>query len=527
MFKKYPVFLKEAAIGSYSALLIAFTLMVGVAAAQPNTYILDLANPHSKRNISAGTAFSLQVVNKIPEERYFISTERRIIDIVALPLPVGIERSPDSELHTEECPDMARRVVNDLSEVETEKAIPETIRQLVSDAGECGGPVSEALLQASRHRVEDSFSLAPGEELVVVVERGEEEWKFRFSTGARGEWRVSYGFTFLPRAQDDNFFVQQSQDDASAFIIEEGERRGDFNFAPSLLFTYIPSGDAFQNRSFLQNWRLGPTFGVGANLQAPSIFAGLGLTYGENVIITGGGTIHQQRRLLSQYDEGDRVNTNLTREQLHEEVYGLNFFVGLSFRFGSNPFSRDGQEDSTPTAPTETNGSESDIDPDETVDETGSSEGEDGSEEEDDSGEQRSYITGDLQLGDQIGSWSVVEVEVDPEVGATGETVSWFGTASFEGTATLQGTLQIAEGNYCLKIDEPTAHALLPHFEADTGPSTVCFRNAEEAAEEFEDVSNGDTVRVLLEAYQAVRQPFDDVDSAVLVQRIGLDGEEG
>lgn len=142
-----------------------------------------------------------------------------------------------------------------------------------------------------------------------------------------------YGFTFVPD-RDERFFAKQQEDDATKFVIteeNEGDER-DFNFIPSLLFSWLPAEARFND------FAVGFNGGLGYNLQRVAAFLGVGITYNENLTLSLGGTMHEQARLLGQYSEGDVVPTNLNRDQLHRETFRPNLYFGISFRLGRDPF---------------------------------------------------------------------------------------------------------------------------------------------------------------------------------------------
>jgi hypothetical protein len=79
--------------------------------------------------------------------------------------------------------------------------------------------------------------------------------------------------------------------------------------------------------------------GLGFDMHNAVVFLGMSITYNENITIAAGAVAHRLRQLNGKYSEGGRILEDLDDEQLHEEVYRINPFIGLSFRFSDNPLS--------------------------------------------------------------------------------------------------------------------------------------------------------------------------------------------
>ena len=176
------------------------------------------------------------------------------------------------------------------------------------------------------------YTLHKGEHLIVKIKRDEQSWEFTLTTGERGQWHTFYGFTFLPN-DDEQFFTEQNPADADQFIITQEDDREEFDFAPSVLFVWSAA------HSEDRNWNHGLTAGLGFDMDDPIVFAGYAFTFNENIALTAGLVFHKRERLNGRCEVGDVVTADLDSEQLTEETYGVNGYVGIAFRFGSNPFS--------------------------------------------------------------------------------------------------------------------------------------------------------------------------------------------
>lgn len=161
-------------------------------------------------------------------------------------------------------------------------------------------------------------------------------WQRTYTTGKCGEWRTSYGFTFVPD-RDERYFSKEvtpssggsagTATPATEFsIVRENDRR-DLKFLPSIFFTWnAPEKN--------HGW----AFGLGHDLENVALFAGYGVTKKENITATFGVAIHEATELAGRYSEGDKLKESLDSAQLVEESFVPNLYFGVTFRFGSNIF---------------------------------------------------------------------------------------------------------------------------------------------------------------------------------------------
>lgn len=322
---------------------LLFTLALTVASppmALGQPWDLDLAEdaPGSARTfrVKPGETLDLRVVNRLPGKTYTISAQVDFIPIAAFTLDgfrgAQKETAPADETfgvskaESPECASALQKLLN----TSEEKKILETF----ADHPDC-----EVLLQPHLSESLGSYELAAGEVLTVDIERAGNTWSWTFTTGARGEWRTTYGFTFVPN-EDRKYVTRPGRDgNAGKFVIFEQKDREELDFVPSVLFNWLPA----KQRG--QNWVDGFTAGLGWDLEKPVVFAGWSWMYNENLNVTVGAAIHQQTQLLGRYDvKGDSsvVGEALESTQLVETTYGPNFYIGVGFRFDRNndPFAR-------------------------------------------------------------------------------------------------------------------------------------------------------------------------------------------
>lgn len=294
------------------------------------TAVLDLATPVTAQPITAGETVQVRIENSMPGGKYRIQIERRDQEIPPLD-------PPNATRAAVACSNLAEQFTVAAANAKSEQAVAQQIRTFKSDAAQCTQSEQKALADAIKNNTTKdlgAYKLSKGERLIVKIQRDDQSWEFTLSTGERGQWRTFYGFTFLPN-EDEGFFTRQDASNADQFIITPEKDREQLDFAPSILFVWSPSGTADQT------WNHGLTAGLGFDMDDPIVFAGYALTFNENIAFTIGVVLHKRERLAGRYESGEIVAEDLDSEQLVEETYGVNGYVGVAFRFGSNPFSRE------------------------------------------------------------------------------------------------------------------------------------------------------------------------------------------
>ncbi|MDX1998304.1 MAG: hypothetical protein SF066_11345 [Thermoanaerobaculia bacterium] len=307
------------------------------ALGQPRDLDLAKTAPGSARTfrVEPGTPIDLTVVNRLPGKVYTIAAQVDFIPIAAFTLDgfrgvqggtTGQRAFSFTDSKGIDCSDAEEAILNATEE-------PEILKVFAAH------PSCKVQLQPDLSESLGSYELAAGEVLTVEIERDGNTWKWTFSTGARGEWRTTYGFTFVPN--EDRKYVTRPEkiNNVDKFRIFEQKDREELDFVPSVLFNWLPA----KQRG--QDWVDGFTAGLGWDLEKPVVFAGWSWMYNENLNVTVGAAIHQQTRLLGKYDvkgEGSVVGEALESAQLVETTYGPNFYVGVGFRFDrdNDPFAR-------------------------------------------------------------------------------------------------------------------------------------------------------------------------------------------
>jgi hypothetical protein len=325
------------------ALSAAALLLAWAPAGYARDLIVDLAeqDPGSTetRATELGDDLVIVIRNIVPGVTYNVTVERLVIPITALDPPQQNLAPPPNDCTTPET-----FFEQEIRTKTTEDEVRDLVNEYRNKTVTCppnAQQVLEAKIQTLAVRtIPGSFELTRGEKLVVTTVRADNgtTWTTEFSTGDRGEWRTSYGFNFLPSENDTYFLNEESK-------IQKNADRRNFDFAPSIFYSWMP------REALLSNVRIGPVAGLGFDLDNPIVFGGVAITYNQNISLNLGAVMHKQTRLLGKYHEDQKLDETLDATQLVEESYSLNYFVGLSFRFSSNPFSggdddtEDGDED--------------------------------------------------------------------------------------------------------------------------------------------------------------------------------------
>jgi hypothetical protein len=334
---------REVAMQKHMILGIAWLLTVGPPRSDAETPLtVDLAGEVTQTwEIDPGT-YSLEITNRIPGKAYIAVANVRNIPIPALPNPFAEAPlpAPDEKKPKDPCAALQAALQDIYSPKSEESGVPLAVLKLQAASGAAAAATCDPSLLKESERAKKAttvlmprvYVLKAGQRLEVVVTRTEpaKTWKVTFTTGPRGDWLTSYGFMFIPNRDQQFFSAPGTENDE--FVITRKHDRNSLDFTPSVFFNFLRASD--QEQSLV----LGPTAGLGFDLEAPVVFAGGSLFYERNIALVVGAVIHQEKRLRGQYTSGQTIKENLSEDQLTEKTYRPGFFMGLSFRFSENIF---------------------------------------------------------------------------------------------------------------------------------------------------------------------------------------------
>ena len=307
----------------------------------------------NKTTILSNSTFEIFIENKIPDEVYEISFTKKAIPIDKLELPAEINTDVQAAAGIRgDCTDLMTEVNKIYAITDEAKISPfiKDLRKKINDAkriiiaGELidDGCVkkhidlAEEIVNSSKTKIWED-NLKRGEQLEVIITRktttGIRTWKQIYSTEPRGSWQVSYGFSFITQLfSKESIYYSASID--SAYSITKENNRKIMDFVPSIFFTWIPS------ETINKSCNVGFSGGLGFDLNKPTVFLGPTISINQNLNVHLGVVAHSQYVLLGKYEATQLINENLSKEQLHEELYRINPFISVSFRFNQNPFNK-------------------------------------------------------------------------------------------------------------------------------------------------------------------------------------------
>ncbi|MEO2082294.1 MAG: hypothetical protein ABGW88_02230 [Leeuwenhoekiella sp.] len=139
-------------------------------------------------------------------------------------------------------------------------------------------------------------------------------------------WATTIGFNAI--FLSNNTLYRSLDSDGMISIVEDGGQKT-MDLVPSVMFTYAKFGNDFA---------IGPTAGLGFDLDNISVFGGASLGIGQNFILTAGLALHKQDKLEAQFVPGQTLDNALSFDDLHEGYYRINPFISLALRLDKNPF---------------------------------------------------------------------------------------------------------------------------------------------------------------------------------------------
>lgn len=333
-----------------TTLALVVLLSASTASSAPLRVRIDLAeqDPGSERTLPFSPGeYQVEITNKVPTKSYNIQGAVSAFTIPPLQAPGA---GAAGLLPGNPCLDLANATGN-VNNAKDEDAVATAVAAVEEELGKgnCLDPDrqkrAQEAIDSTRETLAALFQVASGQELKVVVSQGagkdQKQWTVTYQTPARGRWFSSYGFVFV-RNQDETYFSKAKAGTTDKFTITRKVDNQDYDFAPSLFFSWLPARLESRNFSF------GPAAGLGFDQSNPIVFLGPMLTYNQNISLVAGVVMHKQKRLSGNYKVDQDVAENLTEAQLREETFRPNVFFGLSIRFGSNPFEAKKKAD-TPT----------------------------------------------------------------------------------------------------------------------------------------------------------------------------------
>lgn len=193
-------------------------------------------------------------------------------------------------------------------------------------AEDCTGALQMARELPSRTSRQFVFDLKRGSEATLRMRRGELKREIVVRSEPR-EWLTHVGFTFMDN-QDERYFSREIAAAPGTYEVARQGGEQDLKYAATALFTYPVS-------NFASGVNLGFTAGLGASAESVAVVAGIGIIFGENVLLTIGGAVQEFDVLKGVYREGQVLGASpVDSSALVDKAYKVSPMATLGFRFG-------------------------------------------------------------------------------------------------------------------------------------------------------------------------------------------------
>lgn len=311
----------------FNILLFAFCFTWNIKAQE---IILDLGQyePGSKieKDIDAGGSISFYYINALIDKNYTVSFNRKIIT------PPPFNFKGDEGGVTEECDKILEEFEGDYPGLTTEKEVYERKLKDIEKMKNCDVTYKDRIKNFAKIKIEENVEVAKNEEYSITISRDGATWTFIFKAPTSGEWGLYYGFTFaVDLKEQDTYFSKYASSSMFTITKQENRKNG--------IYYYPTVGYQWQKNT--KNV-LVPSIqgGLGSNLEEVIVMLGGSLIYHYNLSLSAGVILHKKHFLKGKYKEGDTVDENLDFDQLHDQHYRPNLYVGINFRFAENPFKK-------------------------------------------------------------------------------------------------------------------------------------------------------------------------------------------
>lgn len=172
------------------------------------------------------------------------------------------------------------------------------------------------------------ISFQKNTENIFTVYKGEEKFIYKFKTKSSRSWTTTFGANAVIFNNRTKYI--SSEKDGINTVTEVNDNKK-LDFLPAIMFTFINNQ---------KDYPIGYTGGIGTNFEEITIFSGLSLGIGQNIILTGGFGVSKQMTPNNDYSPGQIIDSSIPNDSLNQSQYRINPFIGLSFRLDKNPFGK-------------------------------------------------------------------------------------------------------------------------------------------------------------------------------------------
>ena len=318
--------------------LIAMSIFLNPVTTIAQVFELDLAGDNSNFLVTPNSQFTVVLVNKLPNARYAVNVSEIYSSV---PFDISSLGLPKSTLRNN-CETLLNNLLDTLDEVAFRNLLDNALSQNL-DAS-CASRVQN-MRNSSLYELPGSYALSPNMSLTVEVRRTlpsqtnaePREWTFTLAAPTNREWVIHYGFSFLPDKNEEYFSAPLA--DGQGFQVNAANPTDGYVFEPTVAFSLVPT--KHRDKPAIPKF----TVGLGANVQRQLVFSGASWILGDNASIFFGIAVHKQTRLKGSYLENQVLSEALQSDQLVDETFDFGPILGIGFRFGDNPFSRQSESE--------------------------------------------------------------------------------------------------------------------------------------------------------------------------------------
>jgi hypothetical protein len=165
------------------------------------------------------------------------------------------------------------------------------------------------------------------------------EWHFYFFSGRKSDFEIVYGFDFITHGSSHTkeYFLQKSGDSGSVITGNNPQGLTDLDFSPTIFAAWFP------RKTFAWGGaRFGFLAGLSSNNSSLAVSLGGLISWHKNIGVAVGWTAHKANVLRPEFESSDHrfVRDIADVKGVLREVYRLDPFFGVVFRFTSSPFGK-------------------------------------------------------------------------------------------------------------------------------------------------------------------------------------------
>ena len=285
--------------------------------------------------MSPDKPLQVKIVNKLPNGAYSTSLVVRNVEVPELPEIEALSFAGMAAPCTE---------IKNLKAATSESEVPRLVAALKKaiDSGTCSAGDGQEVIASTMAVSSETYTLRPGQELVLTVGRQADDANGLKKRPGRSSGPPAGAGSGTPAT----VLVSSRRTTKSSSPGLEKRTGLSSSSRKRIARTWrslLRSSSLGQESRKVRDLDFGPAGGLGFDLSKPVVFVGWQFTYNQNYTLNLGLVAHPETRLDGQYEVGQVLKEALTPDKLEDDSsYGVAGFIGVSFRFGKNPFKTSG-----------------------------------------------------------------------------------------------------------------------------------------------------------------------------------------